>query len=79
LKKTIVLLGVEGCPTCARLDANVQAALAELEAEIGVEKVTDPERIMEYAAGGLPAVIVDGQVKSVRRVPEVEELKTWLA
>ncbi len=79
MKKTIVLLGVEGCPTCARLDANVQAALAELEAEIGVEKVTDPERIMEYAAGGLPAVIVDGQVKSVRRVPEVEELKTWLA
>ena len=79
MKKTVVLLGVEGCPTCARLDANVQAALAELEAEIGVEKVTDPERIMEYAAGGLPAVIVDGQVKSVRRIPEVEELKTWLA
>lgn len=79
MKKTVVLLGVEGCPTCARLDANVQAALAELDAEIGVEKVTDPERIMEYAAGGLPAVIVDGQVKSVRRVPEVEELKTWLA
>lgn len=79
MKKTVVLLGVEGCPTCARLDANVQAALAELEGEIGVEKVTDPERIMEYAAGGLPAVIVDGQVKSVRRVPEVEELKTWLA
>lgn len=79
MKKTVVLLGVEGCPTCARLDANVQAALAELDNEIGVEKVTDPERIMEYAAGGLPAVIVDGQVKSVRRVPEVEELKTWLA
>lgn len=69
MKKTVVLLGVEGCPTCARLDANVQAALAELDNEIGVEKVTDPERIMEYAAGGLPAVIVDGQVKSVRRVP----------
>lgn len=78
MKKTIVLLGVEGCPTCARLDANVYAALESLAQAVKVEKITDPEKIMEYEAGSLPAVIIDGQVKSVRRVPPVEELLAWL-
>lgn len=79
MKKTITLLGVEGCPTCARLDSKVRQALEAIPGEIAVEKVTNPEKIMEYNAGGLPAVIVDGVVKAVRRVPEVEELITWLA
>jgi len=48
------------------------------EREIQVEKITAPEKIMEYNAGGLPAVIVDGNLKAVRRIPEVEELITWL-
>lgn len=76
--KKITLLGVQGCPTCARLDAHVQAALAELTTPIQVEKVTDPEKIMDYNAGGLPAVIIDGEVKALRRVPEVKELISWL-
>lgn len=79
MKKTITLLGVEGCPTCARLDSKVRQALETIPGEIAVEKVTNPEKIMEYNAGGLPAVIVDGIVKAVRRVPEVEELIAWLS
>ncbi len=79
MKKTITLLGVEGCPTCARLDARVREALESLSGEIQVEKVTNPEKIMEDNAGGLPAVIVDGIVKAVRRVPEIEELIVWLS
>ena len=79
MKRTIVLLGVEGCPTCARLDANVEAALKGAATEADVEKVTDPEKIVAYEAGGLPAVLIDGIVKSVRRAPTVEELLAWLA
>jgi coenzyme F420-reducing hydrogenase gamma subunit len=78
MKKTITLLGVDGCPTCARLDERVKEALESIPGEIRVEKVTDPEKIMELNAGGLPAVIVDGAVKAVRRVPEAEELRSWL-
>lgn len=76
--ENITLLGVEGCPTCARLDQNVQAAIKTFGKHVTVEKVTDPEKIMEYNAGGLPAVFVNGNRKAVRRVPEVAELLTWL-
>jgi hypothetical protein len=78
MKKTVTLLGVQGCPTCARLYARVREALESISGEIQVEKITAPEKIMEYNAGGLPAVIVDGNLKAVRRIPEVEELITWL-
>ena len=78
MNKSLVLLGVEGCPTCARLDANVKSALESLATEISIEKVTNPEGIMAYDAGGLPAVIINGVVKAVRRVPAVEELIAWL-
>lgn len=76
--KKITLLGVEGCPTCARLDAKVHEAVAALAAPVEVEKITDPAKIMEINAGGLPAVLVDGEVKVLRRVPEVKELVEWL-
>ncbi|KAF0196616.1 MAG: redox-active disulfide protein 2 [Bacillota bacterium] len=76
--KNITLLGVEGCPTCARLDQTVQAAIETLDFPVAVEKITEPEKIMEYNAGGLPAVFVNGRRKAVRRVPEVEEFVTWL-
>ena len=74
----ITLLGVEGCPTCARLDKTVQAAIDTLDFPVTVEKITDPEKIMEYNAGGLPAVFVNGRRKAVRRVPEIEEFVIWL-
>lgn len=76
--KKIVLLGVEGCPTCARLDQNVAKAIALAAVDAGVEKVTDPDAIMEYAPGGLPAVYVNGVKRAVRRVPDVSELVSWI-
>lgn len=76
--RRITLLGVEGCLTCARLDARVKEALAALSTPVAVEKITDPAKIMELNAGGLPAVLVDGQVRALRRVPEVKELIEWL-
>ncbi len=77
--KKIALLGVEGCPTCARLDAHVAEAIRLTGVEASVEKVTEPEAIMDYGPGGLPAVYIDGIRKAVRRVPEVAELVSWLA
>jgi len=76
--KKLILLGVQGCPTCAKLDANVKKAVGSLNSPVDVEKITDAEKIMEIGAGGLPAVIIDSQVKALRRVPTVEELRTWL-
>lgn len=74
----ITLLGVEGCPSCARLDRQVERAVESVGFPVTVEKITEPERIMEMNAGGLPAVIVNGKVKAVGVVPAVSELVQWL-
>jgi protein-disulfide isomerase len=34
--------------------------------------------IAKYGVFGTPAVVVDGEVKSVGKIPSVEEIKKWL-
>jgi len=46
--------------------------------EAQVEKVTDLMEIAGYGVFGTPAVIVNGKVKSVGRIPKKEEIKTWI-
>jgi protein-disulfide isomerase len=46
--------------------------------EAQVEKVTDIMKIAGYGVFGTPAVVVDGEVKSVGKVPTMEEIKTWI-
>jgi protein-disulfide isomerase len=41
--------------------------------------VTNILEIAKYGVFGTPAVVVDGQVKSVGKIPNKEEIKTWIA
>jgi hypothetical protein len=34
--------------------------------------------ISKYGVFGTPAVVVDGEVKSVGKIPDKEEVKAWL-
>jgi small redox-active disulfide protein 2 len=59
--------------------ANAQKAVAEAGAQADVVKVED---LSEIAARGVmmtPALVIDGEVKVVGKVPTVEEIKKWLA
>jgi len=67
-----------GCPRCEQTKKNVAAAVAEAGVDAKVEKVTNVMEIAKYGVFGTPAVIVDGEVKSVGKVPPVEEIKEWL-
>jgi predicted thioredoxin/glutaredoxin len=44
-----------------------------------VEKVTDVMEIAKYGVFGTPAVVIDGEVKSVGKVPDKDDIKGWLA
>jgi small redox-active disulfide protein 2 len=52
--------------------------LAETGITANVEKVTDLMKIAEYGVFGTPAVVVDGQVKCVGKIPKKEDVKTWI-
>ena len=73
----IKILG-PGCPKCQQVEQLVKEVVAESGVEAQVEKVTDIMKIAGYGVFGTPAVVVDGEVKSVGKVPTMEERKPWI-
>ena len=73
----IQILGT-GCPKCKMLFANVETAVKALGIDAQIEKVDKISEIMKFGVMGTPALVVDGQVKSVGKVPGAEELGRML-
>ena len=67
-----------GCPKCQETERLVREVVAESSVDAKIEKVTDLMKIAGYGVFGTPAVVVDGQVKSVGKIPKKEEIKTWI-
>ena len=76
--KRLQILGT-GCPKCKKLAENAEAAAKALGVEYTLEKVTDINEIMKFGVMMTPALAVDGEVKVVGRVPDVEEIMKLLA
>ena len=73
----IKILG-PGCPKCKQTEDLVKAVVAETGVDAKVEKVSDLMKIAGYGVFGTPAVVVNGEVKSVGKVPTNEEIKAWI-
>ncbi len=73
----IKILG-PGCAKCATTEKIVKEVVTELGMPANVEKVSDLLKIAAYGVFGTPAVVVDGQVKSVGKIPKKEDVKAWL-
>jgi small redox-active disulfide protein 2 len=67
-----------GCPKCKRLAETAEAAAKEMGKSYELVKITDIEKIMQYGVMMTPALLVDGKVKVVGRVPSVREMKDFL-
>jgi small redox-active disulfide protein 2 len=74
----IQILGT-GCPKCKKLAENAQEAVRQLGIDAQIEKVTDINQIMNFGVMMTPALAVDGQVKTVGKVPSAEEIKKILS
>ena len=75
--KKIQILGT-GCPKCKKLAENAEAAAKELDIEHEIEKVTDINEMMKFGVMMTPALVVDGEVKVVGKVPSPDEIKQML-
>ena len=73
----IAVLGT-GCPKCDKLTAETKEVATELGLTCEVRKVTEVADIMKYGVMMTPALVVDGDVKVVGKVPSVAEIKTML-
>ncbi|MEW6258943.1 MAG: thioredoxin family protein [Thermodesulfobacteriota bacterium] len=67
-----------GCPKCKQTEQIVKDALSEAGVAANVEKVTDVMQIAGYGVFGTPAVVIDGEVKSVGKIPKKEEVVKWI-
>jgi small redox-active disulfide protein 2 len=67
-----------GCPRCQEAEKIVKEAVAESGVDATVEKVTDVMEIAGYGVFGTPAVVVDGEVKSVGKIPTKQETIEWI-
>lgn len=66
-----------GCPRCQQTEENVKEAVSEAGLDASIDKITDVMEIATYGVFGTPAVIVEGEVKSVGKVPKKEEILSW--
>jgi len=73
----IRILGT-GCPKCEKLEKETRLAAEELGLDFTIDKVTQVKDIMAYGVMITPALVVDGELKVVGKVPPREEIKALL-
>ena len=67
-----------GCAKCHALTLATEQAAQALGLPYELEKVTDLNRIMAFGVMMTPALVMDGKVKVIGKVPSVAELKGLL-
>ncbi|MBN1307121.1 MAG: TM0996/MTH895 family glutaredoxin-like protein [Chitinispirillaceae bacterium] len=75
--KKIQILGT-GCPKCKKLFETTQQAVREAAIEAEVTKVDDINDILAFGVMMTPALVVDGEVKVVGRVPNSKEIRVMI-
>ena len=74
----IQILG-PGCAKCTKLAENAVAAAKELGIDYEIEKISDVNQIMTFGVMMTPGLVIDGEVKSVGKVPSLDEVKKMLS
>ncbi len=67
-----------GCVSCEKTQKIIEAAVAAKGVEATISKVTDFQEIAQLGIFSTPAVIIDGDVKSVGNIPKQSEVEGWL-
>lgn len=67
-----------GCAKCTEVAKIMATATATAGVTASIEKIDDFQRIAGYGVFATPAVVIDGQIKCVGRVPSRDEAIAWL-
>ena len=68
----------QGCTQCDKLEQELMHVMAEFQLIADIEHVRDLKEIGKYGVMGMPALIINGKVKSVGKVPPKNKLIEWL-
>ena len=73
----IAILGM-GCATCNKLEDMVQIAVMETGVDAQIDHVKDIKQIMAYGVMTTPALVIDGKVVAVGKLPSLAEIKQMI-
>ena len=73
----IKVLGM-GCTQCDSLEQMIMGLLTELDLPASLDHVRDIKEIAQYGVMGSPALVINGKVVAVGRVPPRNQIKAWL-
>ena len=67
-----------GCANCEKAAKIIHEAVARVGIDAEVVKVTDFAEMAKMGIFSTPAIVVDGQVRCVGKVPSTGEVLEWL-
>ena len=73
----VKILG-SGCTKCRNLEQRLLEIRSKNNLRFELEKITRLEDIMDYGVMMTPGLVIDGEIKSVGRVPNEADLLNWL-
>jgi len=69
----IILFGT-GCDSCREIAKNIETAIGSVDYEVEFEKTADIHEMLSYGIKSTPSVVIDGQIVSVSKHLDVEEI-----
>jgi len=73
----IEILGT-GCPKCKKLTELTEGIISEIGISAEIIKVKDINKIIDYGIMVTPALVIDGEVKVVGKIPSKHEVTKWI-
>lgn len=74
-----ILVCGPGCAKCDETEQLVKNVVTEMNIDADIEKVTDFNAIAQLGIFTTPAVVVDGTVKCIGKVPKKNEVMKWVS
>ncbi len=67
-----------GCASCDKTEKVVRDVVAAKGVVASIIKVTDFQEMAQLGIFSTPAVVVDGEVKSVGNIPKQSDVESWI-
>ncbi len=73
----VIILG-QGCYSCEQLERDVMGVLSETGIQASLNHITEPSLFSQYGNPAVPALIINGKVRSKGTLPVKSMIKKWL-